>query len=154
MATELSFSQAFDRLVTILNGSRLGWVVAQVEDEIRLGKPVTRRVKELKLAQYPVDPTTRFRRYDALEPGREVQFRATVAYTDAERLKLLLSAIHQIIIGTATIAKVTTQHFPGLVFVSEEDDHVFVVKDLEQEDRMRAVIRLQQAIDQLNSQLG
>jgi hypothetical protein len=56
MATELSLSQAFDRLVTILNGNRLGWVVAQVEDEIRLGKPVTRRVKELKLANYPAEP--------------------------------------------------------------------------------------------------
>jgi hypothetical protein len=66
----------------------------------------------------------------------------------------MLSAIHQTIFSTATVAKVATQHFPGLIFVSEQDDHVFAVKDLEQEERMGAVARLQRAIEQLNSQLG
>src|ERR1700720_625651 len=99
MATELSFRQAFERLKAILNEKNLGWIVAQVEDQIRLGKPVPRRVKELKLTRRPTESLVRFRGDDEMKPGRAAEFRGTVDYTEGEQLKLLFSAIHYAILS-------------------------------------------------------
>jgi hypothetical protein len=154
MAAELSLRQAFDRLVTILDEKNLSWIVTQIEDQIRQGKPATRRVKELRLSSYRTDLSPRFPSDEVLRPGREVQFRATEEYTDTERLELMLSAIRQAIVSTAAVAKVVTQHFSGLIFVSEQDEHEFAVSELESRERLTAVDRLQHALDELKTQLG
>jgi hypothetical protein len=153
MATELSFKEAFERLVTILNEKNLGWIVAQVEEQIRVGIPVPRRVKELRLTRRSAELQVLFRRDDEMEPGRAVEFRTTIDYTDAEQLRLLLSAIHYAIVSTASMGRVVTRRFPGLVFLSEQDDHRFAVSELEQEERLRAVDQLQHAIVELIAEL-
>lgn len=148
---ELSSRQIYDRLVLILTEKRLAWIVSQVEEQIRLGKPVTRRVKELKIAE-PSRFRPAFGRADALKPGREVEFRATEAYTDNERVILMLSAIYQAMVSTTSIARIVTQHFPAASFVSEQDNETFTASELELSQRLSAVDRLQHALNELKNQ--
>lgn len=153
MAVEISFSEAFKKVVEILNDKSLGWIVEQVEEQIRLGKPVSRHVKELKAKRRSVETAELFR-IDALAPGRAVEFRATVDFTDAEKLELLLSAIHQAIVSTSQMEKVVTKHFPGFVFTPENNGHKFSINQLDRKKWLRTAAQLQHAIENLKSHLG
>ena len=154
MATNLSFSEAFARLVSMLNEKELNWIVSQVEEQIRLGKPSTRRVKELKVNHSDFTFLVQPRTSKNLQPGREVQYPATEEYTDSERLELLLSAIHQALVSTASVGKVVAEHFPGLVFASEQGERQFAVEEIIGEGRLRAVDRLQHALKQVRIGIG
>jgi hypothetical protein len=154
MPAELSSREAFENLIATLSEKGLAWVVNQVRHQIELGKPITRRAKELYYPRRSGEEDSRFASDPALRPGREVQFRATVEYTDDERLQLLLSAIQQAVLNTAAIEEVVTRQFPGLTFVSEEADVRIVVGEGETDNRAAALLRLQTAIDELNAAIG
>src|SRR5882762_6585727 len=142
MPTDLSPQQAFDKLIIILNNKDLIWVTNQVQEQIRLGKPMMRRVKELKPARQVKLRDSRLFDDEALRPGREVQFRATEAYTASEQLQLLLSAIQQAVIHTAAIEKAVSEKFPGLTFVSEQEDVRIAITQHDLESRSEGLERL------------
>ena|SRR5260370_221210 len=153
MPTELSPRQAFDKLITILNERKLTWVTDQVQEQIRVGKPMMRRVKELKPTRQVSLRDSRLFDDEALRPGREVQFRATEAYTTSEQLLLLLSAIQQAVIHTAAIEKAVSDKFPELTFVSEQEDVRIAITQHDLESRSEGLERLQKSLNELSAVL-
>jgi hypothetical protein len=153
MPTELSLERAFDKLITILDERKLTWVTEQVQEQIRVGKPLMRRVKELKPTRQVSPRDTRLFDDEALRPGREVQFRATEAYTASEQLQLLLSAIEQAVVQTAAIEKAVSDQFPGLTFLSEEEDVRIAITQHDLESRSEALQRLQKSLNELSAVL-
>lgn len=153
MPTELSPRQAFDKLITILNEKKLTWVTDQVQEQIRVGKPMVRRVKELKPTRQVSLRDSRLFDDEALRPGREVQFRATEAYTASEQLQLLLSAIQQAVIYTAAIEKAVSERLPGLTFVSEQEDVRIAITQHHLESRSEGLERLQKSLNELSAVL-
>jgi len=153
MPTELSPRQAFDKLISILNERKLTWVVDQVQEQIRVGKPMMRRVKELKPTRQASFRNTRLFDDEPLRPGRKVEFRATEAYTATEQLQLLLSAIQQAVVNTAAIEKAVSDKFPGVTFVSEQADVRITLTQDEFESRSKALARLQKSLNDLGAVL-
>lgn len=92
---------AFNSLQEALRTRDLGWVLDQVAEQVRAGKPSTREVVER-----PVDylwVAERTRGGERLKT-RKTRFPATIEYTPQERVLLMLDAIEHAVINTAEMA--------------------------------------------------
>jgi hypothetical protein len=154
MAAEISARHAFERLADTLRERRLSWLVEQVQDRIREGKPVVRSIKELHAERQNWETVGEAVRGEKLKPGRRVEFRTTEEFTEEEQLDLLLSAIRQAVLNAAAIEETVGVTFPGLSFVSEQGDGRFSAPTAERDRRSSSLKQLRSAIDELSAQLN
>jgi hypothetical protein len=100
----LNYSDAFERLIRILRHHRLDWVVVQVQEQIRTGKPATKEVITLRSTQIRLPFDNRF----SSEPsrsGHKAEFVATEEYTPKERLLLTIDALERVVVGWTEMQK-------------------------------------------------
>jgi len=107
--------QAYETLAGILDQNGLGWVTAQVAEQIRIGKTIQREIETLKEARqaglftfddYPFDDYP-----SRLKKGPKATFPVTVDYEPPERLRLLIDAIEQAIVITASMEHHLLEYF-------------------------------------------
>ena len=107
-----SASQAYELLLRSLQENRLGWVAAQVQEQVRSGKPATKYV-----APYHEEDSRDFVSEDfipsAPKKGRRQRLAATDDFSPEERLELVLSAIESAVIHTADIETELIGFFPS-----------------------------------------
>jgi hypothetical protein len=116
---ESEFQAIYQELAEALASLELGWVVAQVDEQVRLGKAVSKRVRTLEPVRYqevlPGLPPAHEREY-------EVDFATLVEYTNQERLLLLVEALKHALVNVMYMAYEFTRFF------SEEDGNLQEIK--------------------------
>jgi hypothetical protein len=90
MMNDRECTQAYKQLGGILDEIALGWVIAQVSAQVKIGKAVQREIETL------IDEHGA-----RLKKGPRATFAVTVEYTPSERLELLIDAIKQAVVSTA-----------------------------------------------------
>jgi hypothetical protein len=105
---ENDYQSIYRDLADVLADLELGWVVAQVEEQVCLGKVVNKRVRTLEPVRFqevlPGLPPEHEREY-------EVDFATVWEYTSQERLLLLLDALKHALVNTMYMAFEFTQFF-------------------------------------------
>lgn len=86
---------AYGRITAAMRTQKLEWLVAQVEEKIRFGRPLTKKVRMVPeeiedLAVYPSEGPAR--------RARQVLVTATRPYTNEERLRILIEALQHAIV--------------------------------------------------------
>src|SRR3990172_6810157 len=126
---EQECTQVYEQLINILNQSKLGWVAAQVEEQVRLGKTVKKEIETLKESHGVFDLFTADENPRSFKKGPKATFPVTVKYQSSECLKLLLDAIEHVAVNTADMENHVVNCFGsemgnwlGISFESEEID--------------------------------
>lgn len=91
--------EAYAIILSALREHRLSWVVEQIQDQVRAGKPTTRVVA-------PTPPSMSLRYADEASLARRPRserLAATESYTPTERLTLALEAIERAVVQTADL---------------------------------------------------
>jgi hypothetical protein len=91
--------EAYAMILSALREHGLSWVVEQIGDQVRAGKPITRVVAT-------ASPSGSHRYSDEVSPARRPRrerLTATEPYTSGERLTLALDAIERAVIQTADL---------------------------------------------------
>jgi hypothetical protein len=104
LMTEEELKLAVESVRKSLSGSSLNWILREVDETLRLGKPTIRTIVEVKQESedllYLPATSTEARR--DVKPGRRrTTVPTTEAYTIAEQLALLLDAIQRTAVATA-----------------------------------------------------
>lgn len=95
-------NKAYETLVRVLNRNGLEWITAQVGEQVRIGKTIQRKIETLEevrgpslfnVADYP----------GRLKKGPKATFPVTVDYEPPERLRLLIDAVEQAVVNTASM---------------------------------------------------
>jgi hypothetical protein len=140
--------EVFDTLVKMLNDQGLGWVVAQVQEQIRLGKTVEKEIKTLREAKHSPSIFELDEYRKQLKTGPLATFPVPVEYNSKERLQLLIDAIEQAVVNTAQMEENFTSffekelpHLSDIRFFSE--DGTLSPREI---NRQSAVVRNDQAI--------
>jgi len=103
-------NQAYESMVGILNQNGLEWVTAQVAEQIRIGKTIQREIETLQevrgrglftVADYS----------SQLKKGPKATFPVTVDYEPPERLRLLIDAVEQAVVNTASMEHHLSEYF-------------------------------------------
>lgn len=86
---------AYGRIIAAMRKQGLDWLVAKVEEKIRFGRPLTKKVRMVPeeiedLAIYPSEGPAR--------KARQVLVTATRPYTTEERLRILVEALQHAIV--------------------------------------------------------
>lgn len=122
-------TQVYEQLISILNQNKLGWVAAQVEEQVRLGKTVKKEIETLKESHGEFELFTTDEYPRSFKKGPKATFPITVEYQPSERLKLLLDAIEHVAINTADMEHHFVNYFGsemdnwlGVTFQPEEID--------------------------------
>ena len=155
---ERDLDQAYSIILEALRAHGLSWVAAQVQDQVRAGKPTTRMV-----APRPAAVTGLFA--DELSqprsPRRE-RLAATEPYSPKERLGLALDALERAVIQTGDMEEEVMKFFaterqtpPQVIFQPEEfeDARPLVIGSPDQA-RRAALGRLRQALVTLRMELA
>lgn len=104
---ELAPEEAYLKVLELLRSHDLGWVAAQVQDQVRAGRPVTRVV-----SPRPVNVPDRFAAESSQPPRRRRErLAATEPYSAEERLQLVLDAIDRAVIQTADMEQEVLKFF-------------------------------------------
>jgi hypothetical protein len=104
LMTEEELKLAVESVRRSLSGASLNWILREVDETLRLGKPTIRTIVEVKqesedLLYMPAASTGAGR---DVKPGRRrTAVPTTEAYTTAEQLALLLDAIQRTAVATA-----------------------------------------------------
>lgn len=118
----------YDTLVDILNKSELGWIVSQVEDQLRIGKTVEKEITTLTEGRSR-NALLGFEEYrEHLRSGPKATFPVTIDYDSKEKLSLLVDAVEQAVVDTAEMEKHILDFFgeelPSLESVEFYSDEV------------------------------
>lgn len=133
MLTDAETEAVYQELAAILEKQGLGWVVSQVKEQVRYGKPEEAQVEFTEQEDWTgplfgtsddVERRTRRRRR-----GGKATLTKTMPYSPRERLQLLVSATEQVAIHTLELEKATVEFATsdpeapkGLSFLPEEFD--------------------------------
>ena len=88
--------ELFERLSEILQRNGLGWIVTQVNDQIHIGKTISKEVETIRRGgetQELIFDTGRVAQN--VRKGPKAQFSATIDYDEKEKLILLIDGIVQ-----------------------------------------------------------
>jgi plasmid stabilization system protein ParE len=100
MMNDRECTQAYKQLGGILDEIALGWVIAQVSAQVKIGKAVQREIETLR--ENRGGGLLAIDEHGArLKKGPRATFAVTVEYTPSERLELLIDAIKQAVVSTA-----------------------------------------------------
>lgn len=102
MLTSDESEQIFTELEKILAKQEMSWVADQVNEQIRLGKPVQREIEE---KEGIANPSNRRK--------AKVTYPTTVEYLPNEKLDLLVNAIKAVVVDTALMEKELFKFFPS-----------------------------------------
>lgn len=101
--TEVNARESYSQLVAIIKDTQIKWILEEVEEEIRRGKPQQRKVKVEKSEDGPWSAET-----DTQQDKRSIaKFTASIEYTPEERLELLIHALEQATLEAANM-EITT----------------------------------------------
>jgi len=103
--------EVFDTLIKMLNDQGLGWVVEQVQEQIRIGKTEEKEIKTLKEARHSPSIFELDDYRKQLKTGPLATFPVAVEYGSEERLQLLIDAIEQVVVNTAQMEESFTSFF-------------------------------------------
>ena len=86
-----TYIDIYQEMVNLLQETQLGWVVDQLEEQFRLGKPQIIEVKTSKESRHSKQPNL----FDGeqIQNGPPARYVTTIEYTIEERLQLLIEAI-------------------------------------------------------------
>jgi hypothetical protein len=113
--------EMYERLTSMLNQVGMGWITAQVTDQVRLGKTIEREIETLKegrerdlslfadIDDYP----TRFKK------GPKATFPVTEEYRPSERLLLLIDALERAVVHTAEMESHLFEYFGEMTDLGE-----------------------------------
>jgi hypothetical protein len=130
--TEEESIGAYTELSHILEQLQLSWIIHQVEELVRLGKPVPKRVKTFKeSSEEPLLSLLNESDYGLtrFKPGAAAELTEVVAYTPKERLLLLIDAIEQAVVNTSQMEAETFESFEKAVNHTIPEDIVFISED-------------------------
>lgn len=103
--TEEECSEVYRQLADMLRKAGVGWIVEHVDGEIHLGKP---EAKELVKSRRRASGTgSEYALIDARDKTSTKVFQQTVAYTQQERLRMLISGIRNTVISAIDIEERT-----------------------------------------------
>jgi hypothetical protein len=101
--TEENARESYSQIVAIIKDTQIKWILGEVEEEIRRGKPQQRKVKVEKS-----ENDLWAAEMDAQQEKRSVaKFTASIEYTQEERLELLIHALEQTTLEAANM-EITT----------------------------------------------
>jgi len=104
---ERAFDETYSILLDALRSHGLSWVAAQVQDQVRAGKPTTRIV-----APRPAPMFDRFaEEITQARPPRRERLAATEPYSAEERVALALDALQRAVIQTADFEEEVAKFF-------------------------------------------
>jgi hypothetical protein len=150
--------EAYNEILDLLRRHELSWVVGQVQDQVRAGKPATRMVTPRSA------PVSDLFAGEVSQPRRQRRERlaATEPYSASERLRLALEAIERAVIQTVEVQREVVEFFDsegiagtGVAFEPEQFDETarFEIRALPQ-SRMDALTQLRSAINALRSEVA
>lgn len=113
------------RLRDIATKHGLDWVLAQVDEEIRVGKLTQKRVSTYKEDEDRSPNTDR-----GFRPVSKATLTASVEYSDQEKLLLLIDAIEQAAVNTTLMADETVSRLAEL----RGNDRPFEVKFMPEDE--------------------
>jgi polyhydroxyalkanoate synthesis regulator phasin len=111
-------TRLFDRLAQQLRANGAGTLVDQVIDEIAQGRQVVfKKVRKRSTERLPHRPEGN---ETFLERGQSRELAETLAYSERERLNLLLQAIERAVVDAAAIESDLIEHHGTINFVPEQ----------------------------------
>jgi hypothetical protein len=152
--------ETYEELSAILREFGLGWIVDQVEEDIRAGKAEQKR-KAIQSSMeehedWKLEPPSDARVYRR-KSTREEEFTALTDFNPRERLELLIDATDRAVAGAANLEfqVLKMEPFsPMKLVLAVEETNASRVLDLEHADRrLTAVHRLTKALASLRSEL-
>lgn len=151
----------YDTLIDILNKSGVGWIVSQVEEQLRIGKTVEKEITTLTegRGRNMLLGVEGYR--ERLRSGPKATFPVTIEYEAKERLSLLIDAIEQTVVDTAEmeghILNFFGEEFPALQGVEFYPDEVVreSISINRQSTALRQVhgLKLKQLLEDLRKEL-
>lgn len=99
---DIAFNEAYRIILEHLRKSGFGWVAAQIQEQVRSGKPLIKDVSPHPATssiqyideEFETKPSTK---------GRRQRLAATENYTDIERLEIAINAIDSLVIQTTAM---------------------------------------------------
>lgn len=153
--------QLYDEFVRLLREHRFDWVVAEVEEQIRLGKTAEERIvvsEEFALEITPEADTRRARG----RPGR-TRFLKCVDYTARERLLLIIDAVEHAVLDVGEMGLHLLESFqklgvqgPTVSFVPDVEGgeaKPFPASDLNLMERQPAIDELRSLLNELKTEV-
>jgi hypothetical protein len=141
--------EVFGRLRSMLVEQNMGWVVEQVLEEIRSGKP-PRRAAKVSGRPRPV-----FSEEPPDYPPRRsaaATFLASEEYSQRERVLLLLGAFEQAVVRLAEIEENVNSRFPGVSFISDDGEEKLILHP-RTPARQRSVATLHRLLSRLKDEV-
>ena len=141
----------FELTSDTLRREGVDWLLEQVLEQIRLGKPGTLKVKEF---QTKPGGQRVLLGEEPLSKGPFREFRTTEQYTPQERVNLLLDAIAELFTAVPGMEDAVSARFPGARFVEDPDRNaIFATKTsaLSQRESHR---KFKELIDRLREEVG
>jgi hypothetical protein len=159
--TEEQCAETYNILANLLRRSNLGWVMDQVDADVRVGKLIEKPIREIS-ARYPTRGVA-FELVEMPEPqrrGRAGSIRQRVEYSHRERLRVLIEAIEHAVLHTADLVeaalKLMADTRPSLQIVFEPDgsnERPFSVDQVDIHSRRQFQNDLRLALNQLKAQI-
>lgn len=154
---ELDPDQAYSLILEALRVHRLSWVAAQIQDQVRAGKPTIRVVapRATPMSNLFVEEVSPAR------PPRRERLPATEPYSPDERLALALDALEGAVLHTADMEREVISFFrseivspTGVAFEPEEfeDTPRFEIETFS-ESRNNALAKLREVIVTLRREI-
>jgi hypothetical protein len=111
----------FREIVKILEKHNLDWVVAQINEEIRIGKLGKGEFAIVKQSDqdFQTDDTPQQRLFERQseyrtprkEQSKKEKFNVLIPYTDEEKLDILINAVRRLLVETSDIEKAVIDFF-------------------------------------------
>ncbi len=158
-----SATEYFAALARILNEKDLGWVVNQVNDEIRFGKVGSGEFLAVKEERRNESiQTSFFESREDYKIKKKEKFNVIVPYTEKEKLKLLIEAIKRLVIDTTEMENHIMDFFTQpngknevtLIFYSENGvpEPLVLVKN-ETQEKNGNIDELRKFLDELSEEI-
>jgi len=109
--TEQECDQVYGQLIAIMEQAHLGWVVVQLQEQIRFGVPVEREVSTPKHSVLTQDSGFTGRPKKRRRRQSTITFISTRPFTSRERFLLLIEAVKQAVVNTGEMEQVFLQDF-------------------------------------------
>lgn len=155
---DTEYEAVYQRLAEILDKSGLGWILSQVEEEIRTGKTREVEIETLKSRRITA-PLFEDHLWEFTE-GPRGTFPAPGEYSLAERLELLIDAIEQAIVNIAemehhivTFFANRVDHWQGLEFFGDDESQSVAVSALSSSSRLEHARNLKRLINALRQEM-
>jgi hypothetical protein len=155
--------EIYQRFADFLNQAGLQWMVAQVTEQIRLGKTIEREVETFREGDKTATPNmfSSDMYAGSLKKGPKVKFPVTVAYEPSERLLLLVDAVEHVLVDTAEMQQQVASTFTaeikdwgGIRFYADESSERYtLVGDSSASNVLNDRQRLKHLLDDLRKEV-